>query len=93
MEFFGSRSSWTSSPFMGQSTYVFEGTPPYFGEWGIHVGGGLIGDSGRVGPFNTINEAFNAAVAAGVARAPTALPENRFAQVRDSQGRPVGPVT
>lgn len=70
-----------------------EATPPYWGEWGIHVGNGVIGDCGKVGPFDTIDEAFSAAADAAVAHGATALPADGFAQVKDSQGRPVGPVT
>lgn len=69
------------------------GVPPYYGEWGVHVGGGVIGKSGKVGPYNTIEEAFNAAAKAAVAAGATALPTDGFAQVKDSRGQAVGPVT
>jgi hypothetical protein len=61
--------------------------PPYYGEWGA------MGESGRVGPYDTVEEAFNAAVAAAVDAGATALPTDGFAQVVDSRGRAVGPVT
>jgi hypothetical protein len=66
---------------------------PYYGEWGVHVGGGVIGKSGSVGPYDTIEEAFNAAAKAAVAAGATALPTDGFAQVKDSRGQAVGPVT
>lgn len=69
------------------------GTPPYFGEWGVHVGGGIIGESGRVGPFDSIDEAFQAAAHEAVTHGATELPTNGYAQVRDSRGRGVGPIT
>jgi hypothetical protein len=69
------------------------GVPPYYGEWGVHVGGGVIGKSGSVGPYDTIEEAFNAAAKAAVAAGATALPTDGFAQVKDSRGQAVGPVT
>lgn len=68
-------------------------TPPYYGQWGVHVGGGVIGASGRVGPFNTSEEAFSAAAKAAIDAGATELPTDGFAQVVDSKGRPVGPVT
>jgi hypothetical protein len=52
-----------------------------------------MGESGRVGPYDTVEEAFNAAVAAAVDAGATALPTDGFAQVVDSRGRAVGPVT
>lgn len=67
--------------------------PPYYGEWGVHVGGGMIGKSGRVGPYDTIEKAFDAATEAAVEAGATALPMDGFAQVKDSRGQAVGPVT
>jgi hypothetical protein len=67
--------------------------PPYWGEWGVHVGGGVIGDSGRVGPFDTIEEAFAAAAEAAVEHGATELPTDGYAQVKDSRGNAVGPIT
>lgn len=64
------------------------GVPPYFGQWGA-----LRGGSGQVGPFDTIDEAFDAAVAAAVAHGATELPTDGWAQVVDSRGGSVGPVT
>ncbi len=63
-------------------------TPPYYGEWGV-VGSG----HGRVGPFATAAEAFDAAVEAATSHGATALPGDGFAQVKDSRGVSVGPVT
>lgn len=68
-------------------------TPPYYGQWGVHVGGGVIGASGTVGPFATSAEAFAAAAKAAVDAGATELPTDGFAQVVDSKGRPAGPVT
>lgn len=70
-----------------------DGVPPYYGEWGVHEGGGVIGASGRVGPFDTIDEAFEAASQAAHDAGAEFLPTNGFAQVVDSRGQPVGPVT
>jgi len=70
-----------------------EGVPPYYGEWGVHEGGGVIGASGRVGPFATRMEAFEAASQAAHEAGAEFLPTNGFAQVVDSRGKPVGPVT
>lgn len=72
-----------------------EGIPPFWGEWGVvDVGsGGYMKDTGRVGPFATIDEAFSAAVKAAVAHGATGLPTDGWAQVKDSQGRSVGPIT
>lgn len=59
----------------------------YWGEWGVlDVGGG------RVGPFDTIEEAFEAAVDAAVAHGAKEMPLDGFAQVADEQGEPVGPI-
>lgn len=62
--------------------------PPFYGEWGV-VGG----ESGRVGPFNTSEEAFTAAARAAVDAGATELPTDGFAQVVDSRGQSAGPVT
>lgn len=72
-----------------------EGIPPYWGEWGVvDVGsGGYMKDTGRVGPFATIEEAFSAAAQAAVDHGATGLPTDGWAQVKDSRGQPVGPVT
>jgi hypothetical protein len=67
--------------------------PPYYGEWGVVSPDGVILNSGRVGPYSTVNEAFAAAAAAAVKHGATALPTDGFAQVKDSQGNLVGPVT
>ncbi len=68
-------------------------TPPYYGEWGVVGSGGTLKDQGRVGPFATAAEAFDAAVQAATSHGATALPGDGFAQVRDSRGVSVGPVT
>lgn len=69
-----------------------EGTPPYFGEWGIPDGEGFIVKGGRVGPYDTSDEAFNAAVAEAKAAGARKMPLDGFAQVKDSQGQVVGPI-
>lgn len=68
------------------------GTPPYFGEWGIPGAEGHIIDGGRVGPFDTIDEAFQAAAEAASNAGARMMPLDGFAQVKDSQGRSVGPI-
>lgn len=67
--------------------------PPYYGEWGVVGEGGVIIDSGRVGPFDTTDEAFSAAADAAIEHGATELPTDGFAQVKDSRGRGVGPIT
>lgn len=69
------------------------GIPPYWGEWGVVGDGGVIVDSGSVGPFDTIDEAFSAAADAAIEHGATELPTDGFAQVKDSMGRGVGPIT
>lgn len=65
----------------------------YYGEWGVVDEDGMIVDSGRVGPFYSIDEAFSAAAQAAHDHGAEALPTNGFAQVKDSYGRTVGPIT
>lgn len=77
----------------GYVPYDPVGTPPYWGEWGVHEGGGVIGDCGRVGPFATTEEAFQAAGQAAHEHGAELLPRDGFAQVVDSQGQAVGPIT
>lgn len=67
--------------------------PPYFGEWGVVGDGAVIIDSGSVGPFDTIDEAFSAAADAAIEHGATELPTDGFAQVRDFRGSSVGPIT
>lgn len=67
---------------------------PYYGEWGVvDEETGEIVDSGRLGPYNTIDEAFDAAVQAATEAGAESLPSGGFAQVKDSMGRTVGPIT
>lgn len=70
-----------------------QGTPPYYGQWAIHVGGSEIWKGGQVGPFDTQDEAFSAAVKAVREAGAKRLPDDGFAQVVDSKGQAVGPVT
>lgn len=60
------------------------GVPPYYVQWGV-MGGG----SGQIGPFDTIDEAFDAA-AAELARHTSTFPIDGWAQVVDSRGGLVG---
>lgn len=69
------------------------GTPPYWGEWGVVGKGGEILDCGKVGPFDTIDEAFSAAAEAASEHGATALPGDGWAQVKDSKGKSKGPIT
>lgn len=71
----------------GYVPYDPVGTPPYWGEWGSPS------DCGRVGPFDTIDEAFSAAAAAAGEHGATALPGDGWAQVKDSRDKGVGPIT
>lgn len=68
------------------------GVPPYYGEWGV-VANGVTIESGRVGPYTTIEEAFEAATETAAAAGVTSMPFDGYAQVTDSRGMPVGPVT
>lgn len=86
-------SSWGAGMAIPPRVLMPTPVPPFYGEWGTHVGDGVIGESGSVGPFATIDEAFRAAAQAAVAHGATALPTDGFAQVKDSVGQPVGPVT
>jgi hypothetical protein len=61
---------------------------PFYGEWAAFGKG-----HGRVGPFANQMDAFNAAIAEATAAGATALPTDGFAQVWDSRGQMVGPVT
>jgi hypothetical protein len=77
----------------GYVPYDPVGTPPYFGEWGVVGDGGRVKECGKVGPFDTIDEAFGAAADAAVEHGATALPGDGWAQVKDSRGKGKGPIT
>jgi hypothetical protein len=72
---------------VGYVPYDPVGTPPYWGEWGA------LGECGKVGPFDTIDEAFSAAADAATEHGATALPGDGWAQVKDSKGKGKGPIT
>lgn len=63
--------------------------PPYYGQWGLKVGGA----SGKVGPYDTAQDAFAAAVKAARDAGAKKLPDDGFAKVVDEQGNPAGPAT
>lgn len=63
-------------------------TPPYFGQWGLNGGA-----SGQVGPFDTPEEAFQAAVKAVRDAGAKRLPDDGFAKVVDAKGADAGPKT
>ena len=89
-------SSWQGLPMRAAPPpigYDPVGVPPYYGQWGARVVDGVVQETGQVGPFDTIEEAFVAAGKAAVEHGATALPTDGFAQVVDSRGRAVGPVT
>jgi hypothetical protein len=68
--------------------------PPFYGEWAVvDESTGKYTDGGRVGPYDTIDEAFNAAAAAASDAGARKMPLDGFAQVKDSRGQAVGPVT
>lgn len=110
MRFFGSRSPWQGSPFLGQGALILGpsswgagmlrlpayqepvATPPFWGEWGTVNPDGELMDSGREGPFETIEEAFNAATTAASNHGATKMPLDGFAQAKDSRGVSVGPM-
>ncbi len=60
----------------------------YWGEWGV-----VDVDSGRVGPYDTVEEALIAAVEEAVRHGAKEIPLDGFAQVADDQGEPVGAIT
>lgn len=68
------------------------GRPPFWGEWGVVDEEGRSVDGGRVGPFNTSQEAFDAAGKEASDHGVKRMPLDGFAQVRDSNGNPVGPI-
>lgn len=86
-------SSWAAI----KPTFVYDpvGVPPYWGEWGFLSGfpDGRIAASGRVGPFDTIEEAFRAAAEAASKAGARHMPLDGYAQVKDSRGAGVGPIT
>lgn len=63
--------------------------PPYFGQWGLKVGG----KNGQVGPYDKAEDAFAAAVKAVRDAGAKKLPDDGFAKVVDAQGNPAGPAT
>ena len=68
-------------------------SPPFWGEWGVVDEEGRTVDGGRVGPFGTVQEAFDAAAQTAHDHGAELLPTNGFAQVKDSRGVSVGPIT
>jgi hypothetical protein len=62
--------------------------PPYYGQWSVTGGA-----NGQVGPFDTPEDAFQAAVKAARDAGAARLPDNGYARVVDSQGNPAGPAT
>lgn len=61
---------------------------PYYGQWGLN--GGAIS---QVGPFDTPEEAFQAAVKAVRDAGAKRLPDDGFAKVVDAVGKDAGPRT
>ncbi len=76
----------------GQIPMFIQPVPPFYGEWSHVDPAGNVQDSGREGPFDTPDEAFQAAAAAAQAHGVTNMPLDGFVQVKDSRGQPVGPV-
>lgn len=62
--------------------------PPYYGQWSVKGG-----KNGQVGPFDTPEDAFQAAVKAARDAGAERLPDNGYARVVDSKGNPAGPAT
>lgn len=62
---------------------------PFFGQWGLKVGG----KSGQVGPYDTPEEAFAAAVKAARDAGAKKLPDDGYARVVDAKGQAAGPAT
>jgi hypothetical protein len=73
--------------------YDPQGIQPYWGEWGVvdETTGKYI-DSGRVGPFESSDEAFQAAAEEASRHGARRMPLDGFAQVKDSRGQSVGPI-
>ena len=60
----------------------------YWGEWGV-----VDVDCGRVGPYETVEEALAAAIDEAVRHGAKEIPLDGFAQVANDQGEPVGAIT
>lgn len=88
------RNLWHKSMFLGQlKIYEPRPQPPFFGEWGHVDREGYLLGCGRLGPFQTVEEAFHAAAKAAREAGVTRMPTDGYAQVVDSHGQPAGPVT
>ena len=90
---FAVRDLWRRSMFLGAlKIYQPKEFPPYFGEWGYVDSDGALLNCGRVGPFDTSDEAFRAAAEAASKAGARKMPLDGFAQVVDSRGNPAGPI-
>lgn len=87
-------SSWGAGMVAPSPRYVEPvAVPPFYGEWAVvDESTGKYTDGGRVGPYDTIDEAFNAATQAASDAGARKMPLDGFAQVKDSNGQPVGPI-
>jgi hypothetical protein len=81
-------SSWGAGMVANPAAIPATPVPPFFGQWAVFGKG-----QGRVGPFENQMDAFYAAIDAATSAGAKALPTDGFAQVFDSMGRMVGPVT
>lgn len=61
---------------------------PFYGQWGLNGGA-----NGQVGPFDTPEEAFQAAVKAVRDAGAKRLPDDGYARVVDAAGNAAGPKT
>lgn len=85
-------SSWGAG-MVAPAVYDPQGLPPYYGQWGVvDEETGRYIDSGQVGPFSSIDEAFGKAADEASAHGARKMPLDGFAQVLDSRGRAVGPI-
>lgn len=80
-------SSWGAGMVANPAAIPATPVAPFFGQWAV------FGKQGRVGPFDNQMDAFYAAIAAATSAGAKALPKDGSAQVFDSLGRMVGPVT
>lgn len=77
----------------GMIPVMVQPVPPFYGEWGTVNSDGSLLDSGRVGPFDTADAAFRSAADEAQKHGARKMPLDGFAQVKDSRGQVVGPVT
>jgi hypothetical protein len=82
-------SSWGAGMLNNQIPLV---VPPFFAEWQAITPDGDVIDSGRVGPFSTVDAAVQAARADAAKAGVLQIGTDGFITVMDSRGSRVGPT-